>query len=391
MRHFSTLFTLVILAMACMTSCQNEPELQQDRVSVPYRFIAGYQDTIQEPIDIDKSNWMAGLPDSRKVCKLTIPGTHDALTGEGFYIPNLDLVFGLFATSQVSSLTQQLHSGIRFFDIRPVVSTDTINHKKILRCCHGASEIRMTFEESLDIIHTFIKSHSKEFCIIKIQHDNGIEDQMQWIPLMKELLNKDKYNGFFAEWRPDITVGEMRGKVLFINRLEYDGMKGALCPWPDEDPDMDENVYYDQERSRVLRSCSDESLTTTMWVQDYYKVTTNKRQTTKIEAVLKMIDDSRALAADDSDNTWVVNHCSAYSVPSPGGYIDNAEHVHPRVIADLKSNPGKVTGIVAMDFACYDCVDCIVNGGNPYISIYLLNNHPLGQSLTNMLIANNFK
>lgn len=381
----------MMLAIASMTSCQDDPNHKTIHSTLPYKFISGYQDTIQEPIDVDQANWMALVPDSRKVCKLTIPGTHDALTGEGFYTPQLDLVFGLFATSQVSTLKQQLQSGIRFFDIRPVVSTDTINHKKILRCCHGASEIRMTFENSLDIIQDFLKIHPSEFCIIKIQHDNGVEDQMQWIPLMKEMLSKGKYDNLFAEWRPDITVGEMRGKILFINRVEYDGMVGAVCPWPDEDPDVDENIYYDQERSRVLKSCSDESITTTLWVQDYYKVTTEKRQATKINAVLMMIDDSRILASNESDNTWVINHCSAYSFPSPAGYIDNAEHVHPRLIENLKSNPDRVTGIVAMDFACYDCVDCIVNGSNPYISIYMLNNHPLGQSLTNMLIANNYK
>ncbi|MCQ2289273.1 MAG: phosphatidylinositol-specific phospholipase C domain-containing protein [Muribaculaceae bacterium] len=391
MRNFSLLVSIVIFSIVSMTSCLDEPGQQTNVNSTPYKFINGYQDTIREVIDIDQANWMAGLPDSRKVCKLTIPGTHDALTGEGFYAPKLDLMFGLVATTQVSTLNQQLLSGIRFFDIRPVVSTDTIHHKKILRCCHGTGEIRMTFEESLNTIQSFLKSHPTEFCIVKIQHDNGVEDQMPWIPLMKETLNNDQYRDHFAEWRPDITVGEMRGKILFINRLEYDGMVGAVCPWPDEDSDMDENVYYDQERSRVLRSCSDESITTTMWVQDYYKVSTEKRQTTKINAVLTMIDDSRALASNESDNTWVINHCSAYSVPSPGGYIDNAEHVHPRVIENLKNNPQRIVGIVAMDFSCYDCVDCIVNGGNPYISIYLLNCHPLGQSLTNMLIANNFK
>lgn len=391
MKNRILLLCFTMLAMASLTSCEEEPISFPVESTLPYRFIAGYQDTIQEPIDIDQANWMAGLPDSRKVCKLTIPGTHDALTGEGFYTPSLDLVFGLFATSQVSTLKQQLNSGIRFFDIRPVVSTDTIAHKKILRCCHGSSEIRMTFEESLDNIQSFLKQHPSEFCIVKIQHDNGVEDQMQWIPLMQAMLAKDKYDDLFADWRPDLTVGEMRGKILFINRLEFDGMVGAFCPWPDEDPDEDENVYYDQERSRTLKSCYDESVTTPLWVQDYYKVTTEKRQQTKIEAVLKMIDDSRALASNESDNTWVINHCSAYTMPAPLGYVENAQKVHPKVIENMKSNPAKVTGIVAMDFSCYDCVYCIINGGNPYISQYLLGNKPLGQSLTNMLIANNFK
>ncbi len=391
MRHHILLTIFLMLVVACTTSCKDESQEPSVTSKLPYRFVNGYQDTIQDPIDIDPNNWMSLLPDNKKVCKLTIPGTHDALTGEGFYIPDLNLVFGLVATSQVSTLKQQLESGIRFFDIRPVVSTDTIQRKKILRCCHGASEISMTFEESLDIIHNFLIQHPREMCIIKIQHDNGYEDQMQWIPLMKEMLGKDKYKTLFAEWRPGVTLGEMRGKILLINRLEYDGMKGAVCPWPDEDPDIDENIYYDQERSRVIASCSDESVSTSMWVQDYYKVSTKKRQDTKLAAVIKMIDDSRSLAANESDNTWVVNHCSAYTVPTPGGYVENASFIHPRVIENLKGNPGKVVGIVAMDFACYDCVDCIINGGNPYISIYLLNYRPLSQSLTNALIINNFK
>lgn len=381
----------VMLAIG-LTSCDDIfPKDQPDTSKFPYKFIEGFKDKIEYPTSRDLTNWMAELPDNKKVCKLSIPGTHDALTGMGFYSKDFKLIQGVFAISQVSTYKQQLDQGIRFFDIRPVVGTDTITHTKVLRCAHGPSELDITFDEALDQTINFLHEHKKEFVIMKIQHDNGSEDQMQWIPMMVALMNSEPYSDYIVDWKPDITVGEMRGKILLINRLEFTGMQGACCAWPDEDPDIDENVYYDQERSRVIYDCDNPDVKTGMWVQDYYKVTTEKRQNTKREAVLRMLDDSRALAKKPEDNTWVVNHCSAYTFPSANGYVTNAEVVHKAVVDNILANPEKFVGMIAMDFSCYDNVDCIVNGGSAYVSLYLFDRKPLSQSMTNLIIENNFK
>lgn len=400
------------LSWACVfTSCTDDEfnDMQSAIVrNVPYQFLEHFEDSVEYrlPEGITGADWMSKLPDNQKVCHTSIPGTHDALTGMGFYSEDLQFIFNMTAISQVSTLYEQLENGIRFFDIRPIVSTDLAEGCKVLRCTHGISEIDVTFEEALDIMSLFLKEHPNEFVIVKTQHDNGTENQVDWTKMMKTFLRD--YNtlhnpGIFAEWRPDVTVGELRGKILFINRKTFDGMYGAHCEWADQDPDLmhpkqDLDVLdfddYDWLEEELLVKANDQNDSTVMtgiYVQDYFKSNTEMRQSNKVELVLQMFDLARFYAQVPDDNTWFINHCSAYTSVSPRGYLDNAEEVHAAAILDLLLNPSKPVGIVAIDFACYDNVSCIINGYTPYTSDYLYNRKPMAQSLTNLLIMSNFK
>lgn len=379
-----------------LTSCQDDVKYMNDspKADASYVVIDDFGGKAEYGLanGITGTDWMSHLEDGRKVCKLSIPGTHDALTGMGFYNKHLQYIFNLTAISQVSDLEQQLDCGIRFFDIRPVVSTDTIQHKRILRCTHGISELKVTFEDALDEITSFLAAHPSEFVIVKTQHDNGTENQSEIYNMLGDFLDEydSQHNGILAEWRPDITVGELRGKILLINRMNFDGQYGACCKWPDEDADIDENINLVQECSCEITDALG-ILTSTMCVQDYYKTTTPKRLAIKCLAVLNMMEIARELTADADDNTWIVNHCSAYTEVSPRGYVTNAMAVHDAVIEDLLNNPGKTVGIMPIDFACYDKLSCIINGGTPYASDYIYGFEPMSQSLTNLLIMSNFK
>lgn len=379
-----------------LTSCGDEEQYIGDskKTDAPYIITDDFGGKAKHTLadGITGTDWLSHIEDSRKVCKLSIPGTHDALTGMGFYDQNLQYIFNLTAISQVADLKQQLNCGIRFFDIRPVVSTDTVQHKRILRCTHGMSELKVTFGEALDGITSFLAQHPSEFVIVKMQHDNGSENQAECYTMLRDFLAEydSRHKGIFAEWRPDLTVGELRGKVLFINRFYFEGQYGACCKWPDEDPDIDENVYIDEECNREVTDAKG-TVKSTMCVQDYYKTTSEKRLETKRQAVLNMMAVARKHTADASDNTWIVNHCSAYTEVSPRGYVTNAVTIHKAAIENLLSNPGKTVGIMPMDFSCYDTVSCIINGGSPYLSDYIYNFEPMSLSLTNLLIMSNFK
>ena len=212
---------MAIAAMTALNSCSDDDFKkaydEKTYVDVPYLFSEDYQDSIQVPYDLSKplTDWMDMLKDGTKVCKLSIPGTHDTMTGMGFYQPGLKYVFDMTAISHVSTLEEQLNCGIRFFDIRPVVSTDTIAKKKILRLTHGISELNVTLEQTIDWLQAYLKAHPSEFFIAKLQFDNGFEDQKDLFYLLDQVLDLPKYKGlFFENWRPDITVGEMRGKIL---------------------------------------------------------------------------------------------------------------------------------------------------------------------------------
>ena len=391
---------LTLAPMAVFNSCSKEDleKVYDEKTSLdsPFIFSEGYQDSILVAYDLPTpaTDWLSMVRDETKVCKLTIPGTHDTMTGMGFYQPVLKYIFNTTAISQVSTLEEQMNSGLRFFDIRPVVSTDTIAKKKILRLTHGISELDITFEWTIDQLQSYLKAHPSEFFIVKLQFDNGFEDQKDLYTLLSNVLHMPKYQGLFVEnWRPDITVSEMRGKILWLSRYDLRPFNAAFhypivyCDWPDEDPDIEEDINPEAQRNCGMYNMTDTTLTAKLYKQDYYKTTTEKRMRNKQKTVIDMMHTAREATAGDKD-IWIVNHCSAYTEVSPRGYITNASNLHPLVIDDLQTYEGTV-GIIPMDMACHDYVHCIINGGTPYTSDYLYGFHPMSLSLTNLLIKSN--
>ncbi len=391
---------MAIAAMTALNSCDEEDfkKAYDEKTSLdsPFLFSEDYKDSIWVPYDLPTplTDWLGMVKDETKVCKLSIPGTHDTMTGMGFYQPVLKYVFNMTAISQVSNLEEQMNCGIRFFDIRPVVSTDTIAKKKILRLTHGISELDVTFEWTIDQLQSYLKAHPSEFFIAKLQFDNGFEDQKDLFSLLSKVLNLQKYQGLFIEdWRPDITVGEMRGKILWLSRYDLRQMNAVYhypivyCDWPDEDPDIEEDLNPEAQRNCAMYNMNDTTVMARLYKQDYYKTTTEKRMKNKQKTVIDMMHSAREVNATD-DNIWIVNHCSAYTEVSPRGYLTNAANLHPLVIEDLKQYEGTV-GITPMDMACHDYVHCVINGGTPYTSDYLYGFHPLSQSLINLLIKSN--
>jgi hypothetical protein len=354
---------MAITAMTAMNSCDQEDmeKVYDEETSLdsPYLLSENYHDTIVIAYDLPTpiTDWLSMVKDDAKVCKLSIPGTHDTMTGMGFYQPVLKYIFNITAISQISTLEEQMTCGIRFFDMRPVVSIDTLakdpTEKQILRMAHGISEIDVTFEETLDQLQRYLKAHPSEFFIVKMQADNGIENQSNWTILLNKVLSKEKYNGLFVNnWRPDITVGEMRGKILLLSRFDLRPLNDAFhypivyCEWPDEDPDIDENINPEAQHNCALYNMDDNTIKATLYAQDYYKANSEKRLKNKQKTVIDIMHDAREAAAKD-DNIWIVNHCSAYTEVSPRGYITNAANLHPLVIADLQKYEGTV-GIMQM-------------------------------------------
>ncbi|MBR3656017.1 MAG: hypothetical protein IKN58_02465 [Prevotella sp.] len=391
---------MAFAAMTALNSCSDDDfkKVYDEKTSLdsPYIFSEGYKDSILVPYDLPKpaTDWLDMVRDEVKVCKLSIPGTHDTMTGMGFYQPGLKFVFNMTAISQLSDLEEQMNSGLRFFDIRPVVSTDTIAKKKILRLTHGISELDVSFEQTIDWLQAYLKAHPSEFFIAKLQFDNGFEDQKDVYSLLSDVLHMSKYQGLFVEnWRPDITVGEMRGKILWLSRYDLRLLNDVYhypivyCDWPDEDPDIEEDLNPAAQRNCAMYNMEDSTIKARLYKQDYYKTTTEKRMKNKQKTVIDMMHSAREANATD-ENIWIVNHCSAYTEVSPRGYITNASNLHPLVVEDLQKYEGTV-GITPMDMACHDYVHCVVNGGTPYTSDYLYGFSPMSQSLTNLLIKSN--
>ena len=93
----------------------------------------------QEPV---QNNWMENLDDNRLVTDLSLPGTHDAATAEGWYGPsNVDMggytLGDMVARAQDLTIAEQWAVGVRVFDIRPQKDGD------VLRCMHGIAGMNL--------------------------------------------------------------------------------------------------------------------------------------------------------------------------------------------------------------------------------------------------------
>ena len=100
----SVVMALAVLSAALLSSCDEDnglPYYDENSLDVPYVFTEGYQDQIQYAYDLSAplSDWLSLVRDDAKVCKLSIPGTHDSMTGMGFYTPGVKYFSNIMAST----------------------------------------------------------------------------------------------------------------------------------------------------------------------------------------------------------------------------------------------------------------------------------------------------
>lgn len=339
-------------------------------------------------------DWMARLSDDARVCRISIPGTHDAATGEGF-MPEDSLLGSRIAVTQELSLARQWAAGIRAFDLRPDVRTDSLG-RQVLHIYHGEFATRATFADVMQLLRDSLRAHPTEFAIIVMRHESSAHRPSQrWGEMMDYALalNRD----LLVDYRPDITVGQMRGRVLLLSRNVYNDMPrgGYITGWR-HDADVDFT------RPATIKGSAREGR---LVLQDFYDMSLEGGMPTKlgaIERLQRLITNREVLGADP--NTWFINHTSGYlyttteygtePVSTSEGYRANAAETNrwlanlieareSRVNKRLKAwgndatHPHRVsTGIVMMDF-----------GGCDTSTTY----NVCGQRLVDTIINSNFQ
>ena len=146
-------------------------------------------------------DWMSKLPDNTKFSSLTIPGTHNSCSFYGTVI----------ARTQTWSITDQLLSGIRYFDIRLRL------FENLLRLQHGITNQYAFFDEILLYFINFLKEHPKEIIFMAVQKEYKDYNTNKTI---EELFNEytKNYKDYIIEYDgKDIEIGLIRGKIFFIN------------------------------------------------------------------------------------------------------------------------------------------------------------------------------
>ena len=320
-------------------------------------------------------DWMARLDPAAYAYQLSIPGTPDAATGNGF-TGDLGLWFGdAMGRTQDATLAEQWASGIRAFDLRPTVIDGQLHIN------HGILQTALTFAEAMQLLRDSVEAHPTEFAIVMMRHEDDAEDntaRAQWTTLMGEALNDETLAPFIIPFSRDLTVGDLRGHLLVLSRNAYKNPKGGIISgWSHS------ATYNDQTKASITAGKG--GTKATLYCQDFYELTDSDAPAKKTDAVKRLL--TYTLQQHTRKNfVWTINHTSGYTASaSSDGNRDNAATQNAALLNLLQeeANAGP-TGIIMMDFAATDASAAAdTDHAEPY--------PVLGLSLTRAIIEQNFR
>ena len=275
---------------------------------------------------------MAGLPDTMKACRVSIPGTHDSGTA-GVRFPMKH-----YARTQIMDISEQWDAGIRFFDIRPRLEDGR------LRIYHGPADCHLDFEEAMRIIINKLEQHPTEFCVIMTNSAGG---GIEGVDRIMDDINTLFYDQ--AQFRANMTVADMRGRVLFIHR-DYqtngrDWPGNVVYGWPGNGSSHRSWMMSSQEESAVL------------WAQDYF---TDGGKGNYLDSKWEKVSAMMDAFASAPDGVWCINHASGYTGSGISTNINrNAKTTNARLLEYLAGHKSPI-GIVPMDFPSQELIDAII-------------------------------
>ena len=312
-------------------------------------------------------DWMERLDDNAYLSQVSIPGTHDTATGEGWTGFLGELAGPSMGVTQDLSIAQQLDCGVRAFDLRPCVNEDE------LVINHGVLQTKAKFPETLKQLCQFVTDHPTEFVVVVMRHESdGDENSSLWNNMMNSCLNSVDVRPFLADYKRDITVGELRGKVLILSRDKYANtpVGGFISSW----------AHQSNYATGTIKGAA--GVTGTLYVQDFYEVM--EYTSLKLKGIEKLLDFSTQNNVNKSTRHLVVciNCASGYTASaSSDGNRDNAVLCNKKIIDYLADEKhAGPTGIIFMDFAGTDIsesyevrglelVNAIINNNQRYVPV----------------------
>ena len=206
-----------------------------------------------------------------------------------------------------------------------------------------------------------------------MRHESdGDDNNSQWGKMMNNCLNGDDIRPHLADYKRDITVGELRGKVLVLSRDNYASkpVGGLISGWG-------------HQANYVTGSIKGPAgVAGTLYVQDFYEVL--EKMTAKLNGIEKLLNFSTTNNVYKNARHLLVciNCTSGYTASaSSDGNRDNAAHCNKKVIDYLadETHAGP-TGIILMDFAGVntsesyevrglELVNAVINNNQCYVPV----------------------
>ena len=263
-------------------------------------------------------NWMANLPDDRRIRSLSIPGTHDSGA--------IHSIADVFGKCQTLPISKQLESGVRFLDLRLRLVDDE------LYVYHSFVEQRTKASHLLHDLAAFLRENPSEFLIISFKEEEApVRSEKAFSETLEAILLKypDVVNA--ARTLPE-TVKDARGKMHILAR--YAGATiGIPC-----DRGWKNNASF------VLND---------IFVQDHYEPSLMDE---KLSAIL-----SAAETAALEKHALTLNFLSCYfdSLFPPAYAGKPAKTINPFIRKLIGETDGSL-GIIICDFMTSDLSQAII-------------------------------
>ena len=292
-----------------------------------------------KPKGVDNSQWMKSLADNRLIADLSLPGSHDACTADGWYYKDLGKLAEASAKTQDLTIREQLKVGMRVFDLRPERMHDGTSY--VLRCSHGIMYTKLLVSDFFQQLKEFLAANPSEFCLLTVDL-SATTDKAAWGKEFTELVSSAEFRSMFADFKPRLTVGEMRGHVLMLSCKEYakQPVVGGFCyGW------LSKKGQKELMKGHITGA---DGVETPLWVQDFWGKWSREG---KDEAVVNTLEAAVGRDMTAEKPAWVINFPSAYfGLPLSDSYRENAVEAN-KVAAEWLSNHTGSVGIIYMDFA----------------------------------------
>jgi hypothetical protein len=208
------------------------------------------------------ANWMSQLTDDVKLCDLLMPGTHDAGTYRWNTVTPM-------VKTQTLSFTEQLESGVRYFDLRgwadnkyttaarSVLNSAILGRYKDLKfediqVTHGdnaAGKISLLFSEVFEQLYGFLRTHPTESVMLQVKMDyrdgNVFKDDSKVEDVLKTMIAKN--SSFFYTANDLPHLGDVRGKIVLINRVHGQGYGFNITDFPNNPEGVSKGRYAIQD------------------------------------------------------------------------------------------------------------------------------------------------
>lgn len=284
------------------------------------------------------SNWITPLDGDIFVSQMSIPGSHDAGTGETM----ASAIGDIFAATQEKNLNSQWDMGVRAFDLRPAIYDALLGSTNELWLYHGMTRVSISWATAMNTIKAKLADNPGEFAIVLFRHEDESAigkntNTTDFDNFMTDYVNANK--SWIVDWKPDLTIDEARGKIILISRFHGSWEYGCFTGWG-----------HGQEGAVTTLNNANGTKSTTMYVQDYYNPSSHEAKWSSIQSYL---DISRTFHTDPAKvNSWMINHCSGYTgTSSSSTYRNNAAYQNPKLIEYLHSDTWEgSTGIILFDY-----------------------------------------